>query len=239
MTGWAALSKWIPKLKRGVKPPSTNAILETTGNVARLVFDGAKESADVFPPLKSAIGGTIFFLDSFEHLKAARKNWILLDSRASDAELLDSKTLPQELQNMYNELMSFVADVKAKAVDGKRQLKGGFGVIYLREEEPKILSLNLELGEKLNKFEMARKRYHDQLLLKNQLQHLQDQAEQSQQLQLSRDAINRIENYQHGLPSLLQSIVQREFSGVEIRLSGLEADYGKSLFLFFFENPRG
>ncbi|KAF8509209.1 hypothetical protein BU17DRAFT_99130 [Hysterangium stoloniferum] len=160
MTGWAALSRWIRKLKRGVKPPPTNTILETTGNVARLALDGTKESADAFPPLKSAVGGTIFFLDSFEQR----------------CKLLDSKTLPQELQNMYNELMSFVADVKAKAVNGQRRLKGGFGVINLREEEQKMSSLNLEFREKLDKFEVTRKHLYDQLVLKNQLQHIQDQT---------------------------------------------------------------
>ncbi|KAF8509198.1 hypothetical protein BU17DRAFT_99107 [Hysterangium stoloniferum] len=107
MAGWAALSGRIPKLKRHIKPPSTNnTILETTGNVARLALDGTKESADAFPPLKSAVGGLIFLLDSFQRLKAARENWTLLHNRASDAELLDSQTLPQELQTMHNELMS-------------------------------------------------------------------------------------------------------------------------------------
>ncbi|KAF8509214.1 hypothetical protein BU17DRAFT_99135 [Hysterangium stoloniferum] len=193
MVSWAALSGRIPKLKRRVKPPSTNTILETTGNVARLALDVTKESADAFPPLKSAVGGLIFFLDSFERLKAARENWTLLGSRASDAELLDSKTLPHELKSMYNDFMSFVADVKTKAVDGQRRLKGGFGVIHIRKEEQKILSLNLEFGEKRDKFEVTRKRLYDQLVLKNQSQHLKDQAEQSRQLRLSGDAINRIE----------------------------------------------
>ncbi|KAF8509218.1 hypothetical protein BU17DRAFT_99141 [Hysterangium stoloniferum] len=222
MTGWAALSRWIRKLKRGVKPPPTNAILETTGNVARLALDGTKESVDEFPPLKSAVGGLIFFIDSFERLKAARENWTLLDSRASDAELLDSKTLPQELQNVYNELMSFVADVKAKAVNGQRRLK--VGVINIQEEEQKISSLNIEFRKKLDKFEVTRKRLYDQLVLKNLLQYLQDQAEQSRQLQLSGDAISRIENYQYTLPSRLQSIVRREFSGVGEVLRGLEVN---------------
>ncbi|KAF8509216.1 hypothetical protein BU17DRAFT_70520 [Hysterangium stoloniferum] len=233
MTGWAALSGRIPKLKRGVKPPSTNIILETTGNVARLALDGTKESADAFPPLKSAVGGIIFFLDSFERLKVARENWTSLDSRASDAELLDGKTLPQELQNIffggawgyfliYDNIQSFVADAKAKAVDGQRRLKGPFSVVNLRTQEKKISSLQLELQEKLDKFEVTRRRLYDQLVLKNQLQHLQDLAEQSRQLQLSGDAINRIENYQYALPSRLQSIVRREFSGVGVGLRGLE-----------------
>ncbi|KAF8509211.1 hypothetical protein BU17DRAFT_70515 [Hysterangium stoloniferum] len=187
MTGWAALSGRIPKLKRRVKPPSTTTILETTGNVTRSVLDGTKESADAFPPLKSAVGGVIFFLDSFERLKAAREDWTLLHTRASGAELLDSKTLPEELQTMYNELMSFLTDVKAKAVDGQRRLK-----------------------------------------VKNQLQHHQDQAEQSRQLQLSGDAINRIEVVLKFtlFSSYLRSIVHKEFSGVEIGLRGLEASSG-------------
>ncbi|KAF8509201.1 hypothetical protein BU17DRAFT_70508 [Hysterangium stoloniferum] len=195
MAGWAALSRRIPKLKRRVKPPFTNTILETTGN----------------------------------RLKAARENWTLLDSRTSDTELLDSKTLPQELQTMYNELMPFVTDVKAKAVDGKlsnRQDKSIVFVWYFSTftdgSGPVIDSNNGLALDRGNSGKAARgrqwselrlcmcgkaaritsseknltslkKRLHDQLVSMNQLQHLQDQAEQSRQLQLSGDAINRIE----------------------------------------------
>ena len=38
----------------------------TTSATAKLLLRAAKESADAFPPLKSAVGGLCFILDNYE-----------------------------------------------------------------------------------------------------------------------------------------------------------------------------
>ncbi|KAF8509217.1 hypothetical protein BU17DRAFT_70521 [Hysterangium stoloniferum] len=223
MAGWAALSGRIPKLKGRLRLPPATTILQTTGNVARLALDGIKESADPFPPLKGAAGGIIFGLESRKRLKAAREDWTSLDTRASYLEALDSQSLPPGLQNVHDELMSFLVDIKLKAVDSQRRLHGLFGVINLRKEEEKISFLKAELQNRLDKFEATRKHLHDQLVLKNQLQQLHDQAEQSEQLQLSGNAINRIENQLSDMTLSLQSSIHKELYYMQIELRQLEA----------------
>ncbi|KAF8512727.1 hypothetical protein BU17DRAFT_69072 [Hysterangium stoloniferum] len=118
------------------------------------------------------------------------------------------------------ELMSFLTEIKLKAVDGQRQLHGLFGLINIPKEEEKISFLKAELQNRLGKFEATRKHLHDQLVLKNQLQQLHDQAEQSRQLQPPGNAINRIELSDMTLN--LQSSMEKEFYYIQIELRQLE-----------------
>lgn len=92
---------------------------------AKLFLRGAKESADVFPPLKSVVGGLCFIVDNFEvcqlyHIYYPQHLWALQQTNANNQAV---KSLAPRVTALFASLCQPVHEGYVKEEQRRKELQ--------------------------------------------------------------------------------------------------------------------
>ncbi|KIJ31332.1 hypothetical protein M422DRAFT_266998 [Sphaerobolus stellatus SS14] len=135
---WAALKRRLSKAPDILQPALT------------LV----RESADAFPPLKSATGGAVHVLQLRKTRKDTCKDWETLANEARErATIMDQDNFrADQLQEEAAKYKAFLQEIQEAAQTSRRRLKGLKGFLHIETEKGTLDHYSKELQKKREDF---------------------------------------------------------------------------------------
>ncbi|KAH8110563.1 hypothetical protein DFH11DRAFT_1746451 [Phellopilus nigrolimitatus] len=141
------------------KKSKAKTIVRETAEFLYVGIGALADSADAFPPLKSAVGGLKHIVDLLLRLKADKKDTVRLLERIDEMCELLEKAIP-DVTNMSASFQTAVIELdfelSAIARDTERGAKKTFlkRLIYLRRHEGELSGLREMLEDARNNFEL-------------------------------------------------------------------------------------